>query len=541
VKPWSAGLVQRLQTGWPAVVALAAWLLIVLGPPLALAKEAAGLLAAAPDTGWPALLGLVAPGAARAGLLGRSVALAGGAAVAATVLGFLAATVLWHTRFRRLRWLLLALAPLPPYVHALAWTTAWARWASWTGDAVAPGGGLAQGAWGAALVLVMTALPLATGLALVALTGLPPELVEAARIAQGDAAALRRVVLPLAAPMLLAAAALLFALLLLDYSVPALFQVEVFALALFADYSAHGSAARAALAALPVVAIAATAVVLALASTRRAAVRLDWRPARRGEPSRAPVLRWPVAWRFARVVGMVALVAHLLVPAIFLVVGAASPERVATALTAAAPELRFSLQTAAATALLGLPLAAAAARRLDVGRFGEGLLVLAPLALPAPLVAVGFIVLWNRPGLAGVVYDGGPGPALVSLARFLPLAALVLLAARRRRDPLPVEASLLMGGPWWRRAWRIDLPMAYPGLAAAAALLFALSLGELGATLLVAPPGRATLAMRVFNYLHYGASDAVAGLCLAMAGLTVLCGALAMMLLTRPLGEGGCL
>jgi iron(III) transport system permease protein len=52
-------------------------------------------------------------------------------------------------------------------------------------------------------------------------------------------------------------------------------------------------------------------------------------------------------------------------------------------------------------------------------------------------------------------------------------------------------------------------------------------MGELGATLMVIPPGKATLTMRIYNYLHYGASDTVAGLCLVLALGVLLAGVLA--------------
>ncbi|MBT5642394.1 hypothetical protein HOJ44_04675 [Candidatus Bathyarchaeota archaeon] len=65
--------------------------------------------------------------------------------------------------------------------------------------------------------------------------------------------------------------------------------------------------------------------------------------------------------------------------------------------------------------------------------------------------------------------------------------------------------------------WRVKLPLQMQGITAAALILFAFSLGELGATLLVVPPGSETLTIRIFNYLHYGGSEEVAGLCLVMA------------------------
>jgi iron(III) transport system permease protein len=74
----------------------------------------------------------------------------------------------------------------------------------------------------------------------------------------------------------------------------------------------------------------------------------------------------------------------------------------------------------------------------------------------------------------------------------------------------------------------VTLPLVAPGLVAAACLTFALTLGELGATLLVAAPGRGTLTMRIYTFLHFGASDRVAALCLLMVLAALLLGLAAM-------------
>ncbi len=36
------------------------------------------------------------------------------------------------------------------------------------------------------------------------------------------------------------------------------------------------------------------------------------------------------------------------------------------------------------------------------------------------------------------------------------------------------------------------------------------SLGELSGTMMVIPPGKSTLAVTIYNYLHYGSSEVVA-------------------------------
>jgi ABC-type Fe3+ transport system permease subunit len=49
-----------------------------------------------------------------------------------------------------------------------------------------------------------------------------------------------------------------------------------------------------------------------------------------------------------------------------------------------------------------------------------------------------------------------------------------------------------------------------------------LSLGELGAGKLVETPGSQTFAHQVFNQMHYGVTNHVAGLCLVLLGLVGL-------------------
>jgi iron(III) transport system permease protein len=55
----------------------------------------------------------------------------------------------------------------------------------------------------------------------------------------------------------------------------------------------------------------------------------------------------------------------------------------------------------------------------------------------------------------------------------------------------------------------------------------AVAASDLGATLLVTPPGVSTLAMRVFGLLHAGVDDQVAGICLMNVVLCVLLASLA--------------
>lgn len=462
------------------------------------------------------------------GLLLRSLGLAGLVAVMALGGGVLVATVLWPGRPGRTRllpWLAVSLAAVPAYVHALAWSRLLFQLNQILGALdwpTLPTSGLAVAAW----VQLMAVLPLALGIAWWALAGPAPELIQAARLARPEPAVLVRITLPLAAPLLGAGAVLIGLLSLLDYSVPSLFQVNTYSLALFAEYAATGSAARALALALPLLALTGLATALAVGLWRPAALR----PARAAESTWAVAAEgpWPVSVRLAQGLALGLLALQGLVLGASLVAATGGPGRALATTLPVGDELAYSFALATLTGTLALPAALAVALTLAASQRGLAwFLAVFPLAIPAPLIGIGLILLWNRPGMPPL-YSTAWMPVLAGLARFTPLAALLLAAQIRRADPALVDAArVFQAGPV--AGWlRIRLPMLAPGLVAAAGLVFALTLGELGATLLVAAPGRGTLSIRIYNYLHYGSSDAVAALCLWIALGTALAGALAI-------------
>jgi iron(III) transport system permease protein len=365
-------------------------------------------------------------------------------------------------------------------------------------------------------------------LALIGLESVDPELIDKARILGTDLRSLFRVVLPLAAPTILAGGGFIFLLSVMDYSVPSLFELPVYSLEIFAEYSSSSELARAFFLSLPLLLIALVVVILSQAYVRSAAQRPAWRiPAWQAPAS------WPAWFVGLQGVALFMLVAQVLVPLVSLSLSVKSWTNLARSITLARNELSFTFWITLGTALICLPLALAAARELvRPGKRGKlwWILVTAPLAIPPPLLGIGLIALWNRP-LPVNIYGTSLMPILAGLARFTPIAALILLAQMRRLDPLLLDASRVMRVNPLRKLFQIKLPMIAPGLFAAAFITFALTLGELAAMLLVAPPGRATLTMRIYNFLHYGESSVVAGLCLLMAVAALAAGFLGILAL----------
>lgn len=166
---------------------------------------------------------------------------------------------------------------------------------------------------------------------------------------------------------------------------------------------------------------------------------------------------------------------------------------------------------------------------LQSALLGEGrraavlmLVELLPFAVTGPLLSLGLIALWNRDGLPGLVYDSTIIVVLACGARYLFIAAGILAAGSQRVNPRLYEAARVHGVSWWRAMFGITLPLQAPFLVACWGLTFVLAVGELDATVLVCPPGKTTLAIRLFTLMHYGPDAYVAALSL-MTALVILC------------------
>ncbi|SAL71895.1 2-aminoethylphosphonate ABC transport system, membrane component PhnV [Caballeronia telluris] len=153
--------------------------------------------------------------------------------------------------------------------------------------------------------------------------------------------------------------------------------------------------------------------------------------------------------------------------------------------------------------LLGLWLALALEGR---DRRGLGALVDAVAMMPngVPSVVLGLSVLiayHKKPvdlsGSAAIV-------VLVQLALVLPFCYRSAAAALRPELTVLREAAASLGAPPRMVLARIVLPQLVPAIRASLALGFALSLGELGATLTVYPPGFATVPIVVVGQVNRG-------------------------------------
>jgi len=195
--------------------------------------------------------------------------------------------------------------------------------------------------------------------------------------------------------------------------------------------------------------------------------------------------------------------------------------------------LWLSMRLAAWTVAILLPVSVLLGRFLAYRRFrGKGLveaLVMLPLVLPPTVFGFYLLVAFGRNSPVGAFWQDMFGHQLVFSFQGLVVASVIfnlpfaIQPAQRGFEAIAVEvreAAQCCGMSPLVSLWKIELPLAWPGVMTAMVLTFAHTLGEFGIVLMVGgsiPGETKTIAIAIYDRVQ-GFDDRGAGI---MSGVLV--------------------
>jgi molybdate transport system permease protein len=183
--------------------------------------------------------------------------------------------------------------------------------------------------------------------------------------------------------------------------------------------------------------------------------------------------------------------------------------------------------------ILGIWLAWLLANRQFPGKDALDALTTLPLALPPTVLGYYLLVVIGRTSWIGHAWEQVTGSPLVftwraaviaSTLHAIPLLVKSSRAALENVDAAYERAARSLGASEWRLFWRVSIPLARRPIAAAAAIAFARSMGDFGATLMVAgdiPDRTQTAAIAIYDAVESGNTQVARWLVLVISVLTV--------------------
>jgi iron(III) transport system permease protein len=411
---------------------------------------------------------------------------------------------------------------IPPFMHAIVW--------SHLHRMIGGMGGLQiHSVWGAIWVLGLAYYPFVTLLTVSGLRSLDRSQEEAALLSCGKWQTLRRISLPLTAPHILTGAIFVFVFSIMDFVIPDILRVSVYPVEIFVQFSTFYDERAAAVLSLPLISVA---FVLMLLQERLMRDRAYISPG--CGVSRAVDTSLGAGGIPGFVFCLLVLGLSIVLPVAMMLKGAGSFSSYARVFQPSLEQilLSFSLAAVAAaiTVLLAFVLAYMILRSTKWKRAVLTVAVFIPFVIPPTSLGVGLIEVWNRP-LLDVVYSSQLMIIMGYLSRFLPFAVITLHSGLKKVDRSLEEVANLAVASWTKVISRVVVPLLWPSILSGFFIVFILSLGELSTTLLVIPPGKETIPIKIYNLMHYGADQSVAALCLIMTAAILLSAGLLLLFL----------
>ena len=200
--------------------------------------------------------------------------------------------------------------------------------------------------------------------------------------------------------------------------------------------------------------------------------------------------------------------------------------------------LWLSARVATVATLVTLPVGFALAWLLVFSRMPckpllDGLINL-PLVLPPVVVGYLLLLLLGRQGPLGPMLQtlgiqlifSWKGAVLACAVIGLPLMVRSVRLGMEQIDPQLLNAARTLGAGWFDSLRTVVLPLSVPALVTGSTLCFARSLGEFGATIILAgniPGVTQTIPLAIYDYTNTPGGEAGAlSLCLLSIGLSYL-------------------
>jgi iron(III) transport system permease protein len=397
----------------------------------------------------------------------------------------------------RTGWAVVAALPLavPSYVAAYVWIAAFPRLDPFLGSV---------------LVLTLCCYPYVLLPVAAMLHRADPALEEVARsLGRGQWQVFATVTLRQVRPAAAAGALLVALYTMSDFGVPAILRLDVLTRDIFISYRSSFDGTRPA--ALGLVLVALTLVIVwgeGRSRGRAAQARVGSGAARRHQP--IVLGRWAsiagLGWLFA--IAGLALGVPIVSLAYWIARGTSAGLDLGALGSAAVSTVSVAALGALFTTVLAVPVGVLAARYRSSGVRLLEQASYAGHALPGLVVALSLVFFGVR--YAQPIYQRTPLLVLAYAVLFLPAAVGAVRASVSQAPPVLEEMARSLGRSPGRVLRDVTLPLAGPGVAAGAALVFLTVMKELPATLLLRPTGMETLATRLWANTEVGSYAAAA-------------------------------
>ena len=380
-----------------------------------------------------------------------------------------------------------------------------------------------EGLGGAILVMSLSKYPLIFLPVAATLRNLDPALEESARtLGQNRWGVFFNITLPLLWPSLLAGSLLIALHMLVEFGALSIIGLQTFTTAIYQQFELEFSNANAAMLSAVLLVMCLSLLWLELKVRGKGRhIRIGQGAARHAEQVRLG--KWSVAGQlYCLALAVIGSGIPLGMLVYWLVKGSSAAFPLAEIGEALFSSLSLALGGAALCLVLAVPVGLLVVRyKGPLAIWAERLPYLLH-ALPGLVIALALVYFALH--FVPALYQTSALSLIAYALLFLPLAQAPIRTALNKAAPQLEEAARTLGATSFSAFCRVTLPIIFPALGAAFALVFLDAMKELTATLLLSPTGLNTLATQVWSHtsnIEFAAAAPYAALLILVSGLPV--------------------
>ncbi len=435
-------------------------------------------------------------------LLLKSIAIAVLVGAFATFAGTILSVLIYKLRIKGINgFKLLLLLPIfvSPYITAVAWRDFFVLLTG--NDKIISTFG------GVVFVLTLIFTPLAMIITGSALQNIDNSYEEAGLLITSKHRVLLKIILPLIKPALASSFVLIFIFAISEFSVPGFYGVKVFTTEIFTQFSAFYNYNSAILESLLIIAICLVLLIIEgkyLAKSPFLSIAKKNQRFGTNRNTAGKIFVW--FW----------LIISVLVPVFVLIFQAVGNKFY---LVEAFEQLRPTISLSLKLAFLGAGISVfsgflyaygSQVIKSKLSKYFSAMMLLI-FAIPSTVFGISLIKFYNRPVL-DFLYSGFAMIIFGYIGKYSFISAKIIENSFRQIPKSMNEAGIMAGISEVKRIAKIYFPVVLPSLIAGFLLVFVFSLGELGVTIMVYPPGTELMPVKVFTIM----SNAPQGLTSAM-------------------------
>ena len=198
----------------------------------------------------------------------------------------------------------------------------------------------------------------------------------------------------------------------------------------------------------------------------------------------------------------------------------------------------LSAKVAVSATIFSLPVGFAVAYLMTYLKFRGKVLfeviITLPLTLPPVVIGYFLLILLGKKGALGPLLESvgirliftWKAAVVASAVVGFPLLVRSIRIGMESIDRQLIQASRTLGAPWYDTLFTIILPLSFRGIVAGSSLMFARSLGEFGATIIVAgniPGVTQTIPLAIYEYVSSPTSETMAmSLCVVSVAISLV-------------------